>query len=115
MVKAMTLFDTDAARRRGFRTLDSWRNGLTRAGLSLKRDQDLTSNVLPSLLHLQRRAIDRLAQRPARAIRSAQPSTAERSLAADIVAPMVYCGPGPQPMPALGTLRYAKIVARKPR
>ncbi|MCB1389285.1 MAG: class I SAM-dependent methyltransferase [Rhodobacteraceae bacterium] len=115
MVEALRLHEGAEARAGGFRTLSAWHRAIGQAGLVVRRDQDLTANILPLLLRSQARAAAALGRTRRRADPRPPPTPDGRALAAALVAPLLYCGPGPQPMPPLGMLRYVKIVAHRPR
>ena len=89
----------------------AWLRALGRAGLTVRRQKDLTENVAPTLLHRQRRAVEALGEWRRRNPAPSLPADLSRSFAQAIAAPLVFCGPGPMPLPPLGTLRYSKLVA----
>lgn len=114
MVEAMRLFEAATAMPRGFRPVSAWAGALAGAGLGVSRRRDLTDYVLPGLVHRQQRAVAVLGDGPRRDAAKPLPRTLARSIVQAITAPLVFGGPGPLPMPPLGTLRYSKIEAQKP-
>lgn len=114
MATAARLYEITTAVTNGFWSSGTWEAAMRRAGLEPQATTDLSVPILPGARVIHNRALRFFNDWKLRVAAKAMPTYLVRNAAAGLLGPYICFGPGPEPDPARGIIRYEHLIARKP-